>query len=64
VALTLLPAWASWAFVVSFGIANLRVGAQLQTPYLGRLALLTAIMLAFAAVWRNIAYERHLVCET
>jgi hypothetical protein len=63
VALTLLPAWASWVFVVSFGIANLRIGAQLQTSYVGRLALLTAITFAFAAVWRNVAYERHFVSE-
>jgi hypothetical protein len=59
VALTTFPTWASWLFVVSFAIANLRIGAQLQTSYVGRLALLTAITLAFATVWRNVAYERH-----
>jgi len=63
VALTPVPAWVSWPFVVSFGIANLRIGAQLQTPYVGRLALLTAITLAFAVVWRDVAYEPHIVSE-
>jgi hypothetical protein len=59
-ALINLPAWASWLFVASFGITNLRVGAQLQTSHLGRIATIVAIALAFAAVWRGAADKRHL----
>ncbi len=50
IALDALPEWASWFFVVCFGITNLRFGAQLQTSFIGRAAFVTAIGLSLVAV--------------
>jgi len=50
IALSPLPAWASWFFVLCFGITNLRFGAQLQTGSIGRVAFVASIAVAFAAL--------------
>jgi hypothetical protein len=45
-----VPGWMRAAFTAAFGAANLRFGAQLPIPGLARIALLTSLALACAAV--------------
>jgi len=56
VALSELPAWALALFAASFGVANLRFGAQLPIPSLARAALVMSLVIGAAAVamaWLN-----------
>jgi hypothetical protein len=57
-ALGAVPAWASWLFVASFGVANLRFGAQMQTGYAGRLATVMTVLVALVVNWRTLARRR------
>jgi len=43
-----VPGWLSWLFVASYGIANLRLGAQLDIVPRARYALLVSCVLALA----------------
>jgi hypothetical protein len=52
-ALNTLPGWAGWLYVASFGVTNLRFGAQLQTSYAGRLSIVLTVVLAAVALWRG-----------
>ena len=50
IALEPLPAVWRWAFIVCYGAANLRVGAQLQFIPAARFALLASVLIALAAI--------------
>jgi hypothetical protein len=48
-----LPSWAAWALVVTYGAANLRLGAQLSFVPAARAALLVSAALAVVAIVRT-----------
>jgi hypothetical protein len=49
-----LPAWGAWGLVGCFAAANLRLGAQLPFVPVSRLALLASVVIAAAAIARNV----------
>ncbi len=52
------PVWLACATVATFAVANLRVGAQLPMPAVGRAALALSVMLAAGSAWTAVRAVR------